>query len=295
MKNLFVALAVIFVTGCNDQTAAVTKNKHSDSNTAKHSEINETPASTIAGDAATIMSRKQVPILCYHHIKDVPVLPKNSIGYTVTYQTFKNHMKALADSGYHTVLPDQLYDYLVYGKALPEKPVMITFDDTDEDQFTLGKSEMDKYKFKGVYFIMTIAMNKPHYMSSEQIRQLSDEGHVIASHTWDHNRTDRYITGDRMIPVGNKQMKFNDWDVQLTQTKKKLEQITGKKIDYFAYPFGVWNAAGIPEIKSRGYKMAFQLATKRDSLEPLYTVRRIIVAPSWSGEGLIRSMKISFK
>src|SRR3954464_11082272 len=108
MKTLFVALAVIFVTGCNDQTAAVTKNKHSDSNTAKHSEINETPASTIAGDAATIMSRKQVPILCYHHIKDVPVLPKNSIGYTVTYQTFKNHMKALADSGYHTVLPDQL-------------------------------------------------------------------------------------------------------------------------------------------------------------------------------------------
>ena len=119
--------------------------------------------------------------------------------------------------------------------------------------------------------------------------------HVVASHTWDHHRTDRYVTGDRMITVGNKQRPFNDWDVQLTQTKNKLEQITGKKVDYFAYPFGVWNSAGIPEIRSRGYKMAFQLATKRDALEPLYTVRRIIVAPSWSGEGLIRSMKSSFK
>jgi len=296
MKNLLIVSALVaMAAGCNNETPAVAKNKIPGSDSSVHSEKSESASPAKAADAATIMLRKQVPILCYHHIKDVPVLPKSSIGYTVTYQTFKNHMKALADSGYHTILPDQLYEYLVYGKPLPENPVMITFDDTDEEQFTFGKSEMDKYKFKGVYFIMTISMNKPHYMSSEQIRQLSDEGHVVASHTWDHHRTDRYVTGDRMITVGNKQRPFNDWDVQLTQTKNKLEQITGKKVDYFAYPFGVWNSAGIPEIRSRGYKMAFQLATKRDALEPLYTVRRIIVAPSWSGEGLIRSMKSSFK
>jgi hypothetical protein len=41
--------------------------------------------------------------------------------------------------------------------------------------------------------------------------------------------------------------------------------------------------------------MAFQLATKRDSLQPLYTVRRIIVAPEWSAAGLVRVMNSSFK
>ena len=41
----------------------------------------------------------------------------------------------LADSGYHTILPDQLYDYLTKGTPLPSKPIMLTFDDTDLDQF----------------------------------------------------------------------------------------------------------------------------------------------------------------
>lgn len=254
-----------------------------------------TTDSTSMADAPTILSRKQVPVLCYHHIKEVEVLPKSSIGYTVTAKQFKNQLKALSDSGYHTVLPEQVYHYLAFGKPLPEKPVMITYDDTDEEQFSIGKNEMDQYGYKGVYFIMTISINRPRYMSTDQIKKLSDEGHVIASHTWDHSRTDRYITGERMIKTGNILKPFNDWDVQLTKTKIKLEDIIGKKVDYFAYPFGVWNASGIPEIKKRGYLMAFQLATRRDTMDPLYTVRRIIVAPSWNGEALIRAMKSSFK
>ena len=204
-------------------------------------------------------------------------------------------MKALADSGYKTILPDDYYNYLVYGDPLPEKPVMITYDDTDEEQFSIAKPEMDKYGFKGVYFIMTISIGRPRYMSKEQIRQLSDEGHVIASHTWDHHRVDRYIVGDRMIPDGKKQKKFNDWDVQLGNTKKKLEEITGKPVEHFAYPFGIWSSEGIPEIQKRGYKMAYQLSTKRDSLQPLYTARRIIVSPEWSAPGLLRVMNSSFK
>ena len=55
---------------------------------------------------------------------------------------------------------------------------MITFDDTDEEQYSIGAAEMNKYGFKGVYFIMTISIGKPRYMSREQLKQLSDEGHV---------------------------------------------------------------------------------------------------------------------
>jgi peptidoglycan/xylan/chitin deacetylase (PgdA/CDA1 family) len=132
-------------------------------------------------------------------------------------------------------------------------------------------------------------------MSKDQIRQLSDEGHVIASHTWDHSRVDRYVPGERIITEGKRQKKFNDWEVQLEKTKTQLEEISGKTVEYFAYPFGIWNTAALPEIEKRGYKMAFQLATKRDSLQPLYTARRIIVAPSWNGEGMLRAMKASFR
>ena len=96
-------------------------------------------------------------------------------------------MRMLADSGYHTITPDQLYAYLISGTRLPAKPIILSFDDTDLDQYTVGYPEMKKYGFKGLFFIMTVSLGKPHYMSREQVRELSDEGNTIGSHTWDHH------------------------------------------------------------------------------------------------------------
>jgi hypothetical protein len=173
-------------------------------------------------DAATIMSRQQVPILCYHHIRDIKMPNRSSMGYEVTAAAFREQMKILSDSGYHSIVPDQLYEYLVHGTALPSKPVMITFDDTDEEQITIGKTEMDKYGFKGVYFIMNISIGRDHYMTREQIKQLSNEGHVIACHTYDHHRVDKYKYEDTVDFQGQKK-KVNDWDFQLRDTKKVLD------------------------------------------------------------------------
>jgi peptidoglycan/xylan/chitin deacetylase (PgdA/CDA1 family) len=244
----------------------------------------------VVADAATILARKEVPVLCYHHI--IEGKPTND--YQVTVATFKEQMKMLADSGYHSVLPDQLYNYLAFGDPLPAKPFMITFDDTDEEQFTVGKTEMDKYGFKGVYFIMTISIGKPRYMSKEQIRQLSDEGHAVEAHTWRHDRVDRYLTTPH-IDKGTNKLVENDWDLQLGKEREKLENISGKRIYYFAYPFGIWTPAAFPELKKRNFNLAFQLYAKRDSTAPLYTVRRVIVAPTWSAAGMLRVMATAFK
>jgi peptidoglycan/xylan/chitin deacetylase (PgdA/CDA1 family) len=297
MRNLLAVLSVAVLMascGSNDNTKASNSNSEtkvaSKADTSTSPGSSESPAGPIA-DAATILARPQVPVLCYHHIKD----GKPTNDYTVNAETFRQQMKILADSGYHSVLPDQLYDYLAYGKALPPKPFMITYDDTDEEQFTIGKTEMDKHGFKGVYFIMTISIGKPRYMTKEQIKQLSDEGNVVASHTWRHDRVDKYLTTPH-IDRDTKKIVNNDWDLQLVDTRKKLEDIIGgKEIHYFAYPFGIWKHDGIPEIQKRGIKMAFQLSDKRDQEYPLYTVRRVIVAPTWSPEGTLRVMRSAFK
>jgi hypothetical protein len=76
--------------------------------------------------------------------------------------------------------------------------------------------------------------------------------------------------------------------------KKRIEAITGKPVTYFAYPFGLWNKEAIPELKKRGYKMAFILSTKRDSTEPLYTIRRMIVPGHWSAQGMLKAMRTTF-
>jgi hypothetical protein len=68
----------------------------------------------------------------------------------------------------------------------------------------------------------------------------------------------------------------------------KLETITGKPVQFFAYPFGLWNKEAIPKLQNRNIRMAFQLSAKRDSTEPLFTVRRMIVPGSWTTRGLMK-------
>lgn len=235
----------------------------------------------VMANAATILSKKEVPILCYHNIRDFSSSASGNIKvYTVKPPAFAQQMKALADAGYETIMPQQLYDYLVYDGPLPAKPIMITFDDTREEQFKIGAAEMKKYGFKGVFFIMTVSINRPGYMSKEQIKSLSDDGHVVGAHTWDHHMVTKY-TGD-------------DWNTQLVKPKAKLEKIIEKPVTDFAYPFGLWNTTALPEIKKSDYKMAYILSTKRDSLDPLYTIRRIIVSGTWSTEGMMKSVVSSF-
>ena len=190
----------------------------------------------------------------------------------------------LADSGYHSILPDELYAYLNTGAPLPSKPIMFTFDDTDMDQFTIAAPTLKKYGFKAVYFIMTVSIGRKgkfvDYMTKEQIKQLSDDGNIIGSHTYDHKNFKKY--------------QGKDWEEQLDKPTKKLEEITGKKMTEFAYPFGLWNAEGFAELKKRGFRMAFSLADKRDQNYPLYTVRRIIASGYWSPKTLHNSIVKSF-
>ncbi|MBC7829604.1 MAG: polysaccharide deacetylase family protein [Chitinophagaceae bacterium] len=233
-------------------------------------------------EAGVILARPQVPILCYHRLRDYRATDGSGAKtYIVPATVFRKQIKMLADSGYHTITAEQYYAYLASGISLPQKPVMISFDDTSEEQFTVGAAELDKYGFKGVFFIMTISIGRPGYMSSEQLKALSHKGHVIASHTTDHHNVKKY-TGD-------------DWDFQLAKPKNKLEAIIGKPVEYFAYPFGEWNEAAIPELKKRKYKAAFQLSSnKRDSIEPLYAIRRMIVPGTWDGVAMDKWMKVNF-
>jgi peptidoglycan/xylan/chitin deacetylase (PgdA/CDA1 family) len=277
MKNpfTFYLILVFFTASCNS-----TKNE-------KQTSISTDTASVTKKDSllpkkqddlSTILSRKEVPVLCYHHIRN-----RNSPAgeYEVRIEAFKDQMKSLADSGYKTITPDEYVAYLNNGTPLPDKPVLITYDDTDKEQYTIGAAEMNKYGFKGVFFIMTISIGRPNYMTKEELKSLSDSGHIIAAHTWDHHRVTKYTEAD--------------WDKQLTESAKKLETITGKPVKYFAYPFGLWNQPAIPELQKRNITAAFQLSAKRDSLQPLYTLRRILVPGSWSTNTMHKVMKSAFK
>lgn len=284
------------LSGCQSKSAATNELKLAES--PKTAGTNETPkadnsapavdpASIPPGkiaDAATILARPQVPILCYHQIRDWRSSDsKTAKDYIIPVAAFKEQMQMLADSGYHTISPDQLYAYLATGAKLPTKPILLTFDDGDLDQYEVAAPELEKHGFKGTFFIMTVAIGrhgKQPYMDKTQIKDLADRGHTIGAHTWDHHNVKKY-QGD-------------DWKIQLEEPKAKLEGIIGKPVKYFAYPFGLWNREALPEIQKRGYAAAFTLADKRDEQMPLYTIRRIIAGGQWKTKTMYRNMIQSF-
>ena len=271
-------LALTLASGCGETVTQPAKIETAVAAIAKTPE----PILPVIADAATILSRPEVPILCYHQIRDYkPSDSKTAKDYIVPVDAFREQMKLLADSGFHAILPGQLHEYLITGKALPDKPVLITFDDTRLDQFTAALPELNKYGFKAAFFIMTVALGKPGYMSKEQVKQLADEGHTIGSHTYDHKNVKTYTV--------------DDWVEQVQKPSKQLQTITGKPVEYFAYPFGLWNKEAIAKLKDHDFKTVFQLSAKRDENDPLFSVRRIIVPGNWSGATMIKVMKKSFK
>jgi peptidoglycan/xylan/chitin deacetylase (PgdA/CDA1 family) len=222
-----------------------------------------------------IRAKQEVPILCYHRIAEDP-----SGDYALSPTAFADQLKALADSGFHSISPDELYNYLVYNDTLPPHPFMITFDDSRSEHATIAAPLLERYGFKGVFFIMTITYGKKNYMTTQQIAELAKAGHTIGLHTWDHTMVSKFKDS-------------TDWQRQIEKPLAKLAILTGKPVAYFAYPNGVYNHEGASGL-SNYFKLSFILSNKRDSLVPLQTVRRMIV-PGWSAKSTIQAMRRTFK
>ncbi|MCU0388551.1 MAG: polysaccharide deacetylase family protein [Chitinophagaceae bacterium] len=231
--------------------------------------------------AQKVQMIREIPVLCYHQVRPHKASDgKEARAYTVTPELFAAHMRMLHDSGYQTILPAQLYEHYTNGTPLPHRPVVITFDDNTLSQFTHALPVLNKYGYKAVFFVMTVAIGKPGYMSAAQLKQLHTEGHTIGCHTWDHPDL-------RKLPA-------DQWAKQLDAPLKTLSNITGKPVVDFAYPFGAWNENVILALKQRGIHMAFILSTAGNKNYPMLTHRRLMVVHPWSAANLYREMKRLF-
>lgn len=278
MKHIrFIAIALLFgAISCQTGSGTLQESEYSEADSANVQPAT-TPVATVAAMSdAEILAMPQVPVLCYHHIK-----PGARDSYSVTPAAFAAQMQALKDSGYTSILPQDLYNHFQTGQPLPEKPVMITFDDTRKEHFTIAAPEMEKRGFRGVFFLMTISINRKNYMTEAEIASLDSAGHTIGSHTWDHHKVTEYTEAD--------------WQMQIDSSSRRIQRITGKPVEYFAYPFGLWNKTAAQELQDRGMKLSFILSTSRDSTIPRQTIRRMIVPYNWSAQGMIGAMKGTFK
>lgn len=220
-----------------------------------------------------------VPILMYHR---VAVLHGDEVGteleLTVDPQEFGLQMQWLADNGYQTITQLQLFRALMEGAPLPEKPVLITFDDGYRGIATLAAPIMARHGFVGTAYVISDRIARkpkaaPSWMTWGHLRGLEAQGWDIGSHTVDH----------REIPGLSPEAASHE----LRQSRFKLERILGHPVQWFCYPAGRVDAAAVEEVRKAGYVLATttETGTTLSAQRPL-ELPRVRIANSTGVRGL---------
>lgn len=177
-----------------------------------------------------------LPILMYHQVGDNP--SPSQYGLFVKEENFKEQMELLKSKGYTPIHFDEIPNI-----EKIKNPIIITFDDGRENNMIayeiLKELNDDNFQSKATFFIIGSRINSEGFLSQEQISEINESGIIsIQSHTMTHPH-------------------FNDNEIahrinltyQLDESKKMLENITGKKVTTLAYPYGAYNDTVIEETK----------------------------------------------
>tara|TARA_R110000787_G_scaffold285082_2_gene399781 strand:+ start:13588 stop:14715 length:1128 start_codon:yes stop_codon:yes gene_type:complete len=175
-------------------------------------------------------------ILQYHHVS--ATTPAST---SISPEQFSLHMQYLEDNNFKVIALSTLMTSIKQQKPLPDKSVVITFDDAYLDILTHGKPILDKHEFPFTIFInpSIVERNSSHYLSWQQLKAMADDGVIIANHGMTHDSLTR-------VPEGVSQQA---WLAQNTESLLNAEQLiaekTGQSWRYFAYPYGEYS----PEIQ----------------------------------------------
>lgn len=215
--------------------------------------------------------RSPIPILMYHVIGDPgPGQPNTSL--FVSEQEFQAQMTWLSGHGYHGVSLRQAYDYWRRGVALPEKPVVVTFDDGYLGQYTRAFPVLQRLHWPGVLNLELNNLGKDGIERSE-VRKLVAARWEVDSHT---------ITHPDLTTVPPERLR-----AELVGSKARIHRIFGVPVDFFCYPSGRFDATVVAAVKAAGYLGATTTAPGFASpKEGLYTLDRIRIDRGDGAAGL---------
>ncbi len=207
-----------------------------------HSSPSQAVISTPTPTPVVLPDQAQVPILMYHYVSE---LPPNSDRYrrdlTTSPENFKAQLQYLTEAGYHTITLTDLYLHLTQGYPLPEKPIVLTFDDGYRDAYEVAFPLLLDYGFTGTFFVLATPAHfeSPDYLTWAQMKEMSDAGMEIQSHGRDHV-----------------DLRGRSYDYLVYQTRGIQEAIqyhTGRLPRFFCYPSGRYDANVIAVLKSADY------------------------------------------
>lgn len=202
------------------------------------------PTSMPTIDVAKYGPCRNMPVLMYHHVNSLTGDQATSPSLTVTTKIFGEQMDFLAQKGYQTITPKEMYAGL-NNNSLPAKPILITFDDGYVDNFNEAFPILKTHNFKFTIFLPTGLINSgPSYLTWSQLNEMKGSGLLTAgAHTWSHKA---------LTKLSSEKLK-----TEISLSKTQIEDFYGGPVEAFAYPYGSDNPVVETELKNEGFLMAF--------------------------------------
>lgn len=218
-----------------------------------------------------VVREAHVPILMYHYISEPPPgADKIRTGLSVPPATFEAHLKYLRDSGYHTISLHQLLLHLTRGEPLPDRPIILTFDDGYRDNYEQAFPLLEKYGFTATFFLITnfIDEGRPAYVTWDQVKHLAQAGNEIGAHSRDHP------------DLRGKDIDFLVW--QILGSKEAIQNGAGLTPRFFSYPSGKYDEDVVAVLASAHYWGAVTVKQGvHQSSEATFELQRIRVDGSY--------------
>lgn len=212
-----------------------------------------------------------VPVLMYHHIDE-----EGNDDVNISSALFEAQMAALAEEGYTAVFPDDLAAYVYEGKALPDKPVVITFDDGYLSNYEYAWPILEKYGMKATIFVIGSTIgNTEHYkdtdypitphFSYEQGAEMVASGVIsIQSHTYDMHQWAPYEDSDqpRENILALEGESEEDYRSLLSADCQKIRQVIQEgmgeaSVHVMAYPSGQFDTLSQVTLLENGFDITF--------------------------------------
>ncbi len=195
-----------------------------------------------------------VSILCYHNVSETRIHAFRL--YILSPEKFAGQMRWLCSHGYQAVSMDQVHAYLTRGEPLPEKPVMITFDDAYED-LTAHATPL----------LAELGLHHVHFINSGKLGRTSDwvdnaPKLPIMSIEAAGNLQERFGEVVDLQAHGKDHLSFEDIDrdATLTQVEHCFEELTplnNRPINYLAYPYGEYREETPDLMRQLGIRCSF--------------------------------------
>lgn len=215
--------------------------------------------------ASNVLSSPQIPIIMYHSVLDDS---KRISKYVISPNTLKSDFEYLKKEGFTPILSEDLIKFSNEGASLPEKPIIITFDDGYYNNYVYAFPLLKEFGFKGVLSIVgeysaefsekdAVLNNNYSHVTFDMLKEMSESGLVeIACHSYDfHNISER-----KGILRKKGEDKSHYKELLIADTLKIEELIsikTGKKPLAYTYPFGAINNDAQEIIKNMGFSVTY--------------------------------------